>query len=432
MKRKSIYNTILAVFVIAAGIFAACTKENTEVKLPPQLATSQILDIKSDSATVVGFVVAAGSGFTEKGICYGTQPSPTTDNNKVVYDTVSKQATYTVKLSGLHYATKYYVRAYGINTNDTVYGDELTFTTAPIKPTVTTAAITAVTNGSATCGGTVTNDGGAEITERGVVYSTDPNPTLSNDAVVDANGGTGTFVSNITGLVMKTTYHVRAYATNSAGTSYGGDSTFTTANVTKLWVVGDFQGWDNSDNAPTLNLKADGTYEGYVNMTSNNGFKIVSDHSWDNAHTYGDDGNNPGTADNGVLTLSGGQNITLLHGIGYMKIDVDLTTLTYSTLITTWSIIGNATPGGWSTDTPLTYDAVNNVWTVTVDLTQQSPPNDGFKFRANNAWNINYGDTGADGTLELSGTNIGVPSNGNYTITLDLSGAEYTYTMVKN
>jgi hypothetical protein len=76
-----------------------------------------------------------------------------------------------------------------------------------------------------------------------------------------------------------------------------------------------------------------------------------------------------------------------------------------------WGLIGGATPGGWDSDTFMTWDATNKVFTVTVDLT-----NDQYKFRANGAWDINLG--GALGALELDGSNIDVTA-GNYTITLD-------------
>ena len=84
MKRMSIYR-ILAVLVTATILFAACTKENTDVRLDPKLSTSQLLNVKSDSATIVGFVVAAGEGFTEKGVCYNTEPNPTIANTKVIF-----------------------------------------------------------------------------------------------------------------------------------------------------------------------------------------------------------------------------------------------------------------------------------------------------------------------------------------------------------
>jgi len=97
----------------------------------------------------------------------------------------------------------------------------------PQLATVRTSSATFITGNSATLGGNVTADGGAAVTERGIVYATTANPTTSNTKV-QIGSGIGSFSQNIIGLTAATTYHVRAYAINSVGTSYGADSTFTT------------------------------------------------------------------------------------------------------------------------------------------------------------------------------------------------------------
>lgn len=99
--------------------------------------------------------------------------------------------------------------------------------------TVITASPTLVATTSATLGGNAIADGGANITERGVVYATTVDPTTANTKVV-IGAGLGTFSQNITGLTSATLYHVRAYAINSVGTSYGADSTFTTLIATSV------------------------------------------------------------------------------------------------------------------------------------------------------------------------------------------------------
>ncbi|MBR4535393.1 MAG: T9SS type A sorting domain-containing protein [Bacteroidales bacterium] len=93
-------------------------------------------------------------------------------------------------------------------------------------PIVTTNTITSITANSATCGGDVTSNGASSVTARGVCWSTSQNPTVSESYTTDGSG-TGSFTSNITGLTTGTTYYVRAYATNSAGTSYGEQRSFT-------------------------------------------------------------------------------------------------------------------------------------------------------------------------------------------------------------
>ncbi|MBO6050678.1 MAG: hypothetical protein J6P65_01705 [Bacteroidales bacterium] len=95
--------------------------------------------------------------------------------------------------------------------------------------TVLTTPVTSITATSATCGGEVTDDGGATVTARGVCWSTSQNPTVSDYHTTNGTG-IGSFTSNITGLTPITTYYVRAYATNSIGTAYGEVLTFTTPN----------------------------------------------------------------------------------------------------------------------------------------------------------------------------------------------------------
>ena len=96
-----------------------------------------------------------------------------------------------------------------------------------IPPTVTTANVTNIGTNSASCGGNVTNDGYSTVTARGICWSTSQSPTISDSHTSDGSG-TGAFTSNITDLESGFTYYVRAYATNSAGTAYGNEVSFTT------------------------------------------------------------------------------------------------------------------------------------------------------------------------------------------------------------
>jgi uncharacterized protein (TIGR02145 family) len=89
-----------------------------------------------------------------------------------------------------------------------------------LGPVLSTISIGGITQTSAITGGYITDDGGAKITARGVCWSTNSNPTLADNITSDGNGS-GSFVSSISGLTLNTVYYVRAYATNSAGTSYG-------------------------------------------------------------------------------------------------------------------------------------------------------------------------------------------------------------------
>jgi len=94
-------------------------------------------------------------------------------------------------------------------------------------PVLTTAAISGITSTSAECGGSITSDGGAAVSARGVCWSTHQTPTTADNKTTDG-GGAGSFASSVTGLTSGTTFYVRAYATNSAGTGYGEEVSFGT------------------------------------------------------------------------------------------------------------------------------------------------------------------------------------------------------------
>ncbi len=197
----------------------------------PSVTTSPVTNITQTSATCGGDVTSdGGTAVTSKGICWGTSPAPTIAGNHTMDG--SGTGPFISYLTGLSPNTQYYVRAYGTNSVGTGYGNEVTFTTgqSTTPPVVTTAAVTNITQTTATSGGTVTSDGGAAVTARGVCWSTSSGPTTAGSHTIDGTG-TGTFVSNITGLTGGTLYYVRAYATNSVGTSYGNELTFTTLNL---------------------------------------------------------------------------------------------------------------------------------------------------------------------------------------------------------
>lgn len=106
-------------------------------------------------------------------------------------------------------------------------------TPAVTIPTVTSQSVGAITSITATSGGDITSDGGSAVTARGVCWATTQNPTTSNSKTIDGSG-TGVFTSSLTGLTPNTSYFLRAYATNSAGTAYGNQVSFTTASATSI------------------------------------------------------------------------------------------------------------------------------------------------------------------------------------------------------
>ena len=170
-----------------------------------------------------GNILNGGSAITSRGVCWNSAPNPTIANNKTTNGTGA--GLYQSYLIGLLGGTNYYARAYATTT---IYGEQVNFTTLPaVIPLLTTTTASSILGTQAISGGNVTNNGGADITAKGVCWRTTTNPTIANSKTIDSMG-TGMFVSSITGLFTNTTYYLRAYATNSAGTAYGNQISFTT------------------------------------------------------------------------------------------------------------------------------------------------------------------------------------------------------------
>jgi hypothetical protein len=172
-----------------------------------------------------------GAAVTARGVCWSISALPTVELSTKTTDGTGTGA-FTSNLVKLIPNTMYYVRAYAISSAGTGYGDQVTLTTSQVTTaSLTTADINSITQVSAVSGGIITNDNGATVTSRGVCWSTSTGPTIEPGAKTTDGSGTGVFASSITGLSRGVLYYVRAYATNSIGTSYGNQLSFTTLNV---------------------------------------------------------------------------------------------------------------------------------------------------------------------------------------------------------
>ena len=179
---------------------------------------------------------------------------------------------YSTPANDIDYATEIYNFFASCLETPTVAADSL--------PTVTTDTITNLLSTSATCGGEVTSDSGSPVTARGVCWRTLHNPTLAYSHYTTDGNGTGAFTSSLTGLTPNTTYYVRAYATNSMGTAYGQEVSFTTpcdtmtvtitVSGTTTFCEGDSTtltasgattyAWNTTDNVAEITVTETGTY----------------------------------------------------------------------------------------------------------------------------------------------------------------------------
>lgn len=209
-----------------------------------------------------------------------------------------------------------------------------------------------------------------------------------------------------------------------------------TTDLPKIAVPGNHQGW-SPPSAPLMASSGFGqtNFEGYISLDGEFKFlrpKADGTFDWDgDSADWGDDG-----TFSGVLLNTGETNCTATAGYYWVK--ANTVTLTYSiTPITTWGIIGSATPGGWDSSTPMTYNPTTKKWSIVVNLVDGE-----YKFRSNNIWNagsVQYnlggfqadkvGDDYAGENMSYGGANLAVTA-GTYLVELDLSNPRaYTYTL---
>ncbi len=205
--------------------------------------------------------------------------------------------------------------------------------------------------------------------------------------------------------VLSATSEIMSDATTLTATTYADKLDLST-----IWgVVGSgYNDWGATPDAPFYTTSEPNVIVSYVTLIDGE-IKFRTNNAWD--LNYGDDGAD-GTLD------QNGANIAVTAGT--YKITIDTSALTYSMEEYSWGIVGDATTNGWDgPDMPMAYDSYSDTWKAVVTL------GDGeMKFRFNNDWSLNYGDDGADGTLEGGGANIAVNA-GNYLVTLDLNNLVY-------
>ena len=194
----------------------------------PIVSSTNISNIESDSFIATAEILDDGNDtITEIGICWSENTSPNLNDNCESSNT--GEDFFTVTATDLKPGTIYYVRAFATNNAGTAFGNQGDIRTkSDISiPIIETNSVTSITANSAVSGGNITDDGGGDIHDRGVCWSTTQSPDL-NDYCSSSGSGMGQFSTNIDELFPSTTYYVRAYASNDAGIGYGNQQSFIT------------------------------------------------------------------------------------------------------------------------------------------------------------------------------------------------------------
>jgi len=177
---------------------------------------------------------------TEHGFCWAETQLPSIWDDSTALGQTSQKGAFTSIIDELKAHTTYYVRAYVITSAGVTYGNEKSFIGSTLSiPTIQTLDPRHVNLNSAVCGGEVLLEGASPVTRRGVCWSTDELPTVSDQATEEGEGPGGFFV-DLKGLALNTTYFARAFATNSEGTAYGDEVSF------KTWDEGEFADYDEN------------------------------------------------------------------------------------------------------------------------------------------------------------------------------------------
>lgn len=229
-KKALLSRLAVLLYSVLMTINIGCSSsEKDEDKAVIDFAATEIINVTESSATINANLNSSGKeDILFRGICIAMETNPTI--NDIKYEEQGNVlGQYVGKFENLQYNTKYYVRPYITTSSKTIYGSELTFTTNTISvPTLTTTSVSSITQNSAIFNGKIENDGSSKVLSKGFYYSKTNSKPEVKDQKVESTGNSE-FSSSVTDLEQNTTYYVRAFASNLAGTSYGSVISFTTS-----------------------------------------------------------------------------------------------------------------------------------------------------------------------------------------------------------
>ncbi|MFP4489536.1 MAG: FISUMP domain-containing protein [Bacteroidales bacterium] len=263
MKKSFPARSIIVATLFICLFLGNCKKPERIIKVATLDIQSQ--DITYDTIIIKGEIIDIGDGILNDHGILLRKSDQAGDNfpTDLSLGSSGSEGLFSVKFVNPLPDTEYEYKAYAGNSGGTVYGKTKVFTTPALTlPELTTDVVTEITTNSARSGGNITNNGGADITARGICWSTTENPTTEDSKTDDPNPGPGEFVNHLAWLTANTEYYVRAYATNSVGTAYGNQVAFTTLDITQpVLTTAEVSEITNTDATSGGNITGDGGSE---------------------------------------------------------------------------------------------------------------------------------------------------------------------------
>ena len=261
-----------------ALIILSCSAEDS-CEPAPKLTTNPAENITDVSATISGTITppTCEDTVTSQGFVYGYENLPTVDDNKII----KSGSSISESLTNLNQNTTYYFRTFFENPTGIFYSNESSFSTSVGAIEFNSSNYSNVTPISATVSFSINSLGGGNISESGIVYSSNSNPNVDDDNKVVSNKNNASI--DLNNLSPDTTYYFRPYATNESGMFYGEEMSFTTTDgdvkldVSLLRIsqtffdftvnVSDDGGWDNLLTSSGIYFSSTNNYENGVKRT---------------------------------------------------------------------------------------------------------------------------------------------------------------------
>ncbi|MGQ1909710.1 hypothetical protein ACT3CE_07970 [Marinifilum sp. RC60d5] len=434
--KKNIFTKLIGLTLSALLlVFAGCDKDDL-VKLDAEMATWQNDGITSTSVEISGMVVAESDGIIEYGVAVATAENPTIYDNRNPAEKIDK-AVYWVTVEGLEHLTTYHYRAYAIMTDGSIiYGEDETFSTLANLATVTINEASSITDIFAQITANIPYDGKAEVTAKGVCWNMETLPTIENDTTLNGSD-IGEFTADLKGLLPATTYYARAYATNSIGTEYSEEVSFTTSNGVAVLTTDSVRDVTKTE----ANVYGNVIVTGGVDITER-GFVYAMAENPTTADTkISDAENTTGTMTAALSGLASGTTYfvrafaTNSEGTAYGD-NIEFSTIAD---ITTWYLPGDYVADSYPGSTYNNWDPANSP--IVKNTTDNPTILEGFVYMANvdNQWKFtglpkwndptNYGAGANEGELDITGGNFHSPA-GYYKVNVNLSNSPISYTAV--